>query len=143
MTKPGGTGSPPAVMAARLLPFPPESRTSLHASSVIQRIVTLFIDDPHCPYRRRGGTNPFNGKHGELKVARWELVEIHQVLDMPVIFVHHHHMGFPELFALEHGPDRRIQRHRIDTHQPHTLLHQAPLHLAGHATTTPPVPCLR
>src|ERR687892_485678 len=51
-TKPGGTGSPAAVMAARLAPFPPASRTSVQRSSSNQ--TTSLIENRHRPHGLRG-----------------------------------------------------------------------------------------
>src|SRR5258708_24588195 len=76
-TKPGGTGRPCPVMLARLAPFPPVRRTSLHASSENQRmelLLLLFIDDPYRSYWRSHCTNPFHRKDGQLEAVRRELV---------------------------------------------------------------------
>src|SRR5947209_3373130 len=121
MTKPGGTGRPCIVIEARLAPFPPVRCTSLHGSSSNQSIEVSLIDNPHRSYWSCCSAYPLDRKHREFEITSRELVQVHQVFEMPVILVHHDHMCFPELFALKHGPDRWIKGRRIGTHQSHTF----------------------
>src|SRR5437764_711455 len=111
-------------MLARLAPFPPVRRTSLHASSENQRIELLFINDSYCSYRGSRGTNPLNRKNRQLKAMRRELIEIGQILDVPVILIHHDKMCLPEVLLLEHGPDRGVKGDSIRAHQAHALRDQ-------------------
>src|SRR5579875_1180570 len=133
MTKPGGTGNPRAVIAARLAPLPPARRTSRHVSSLNQRIAVSLIDNPHGAHRRRRCANPLDRKDRELEVAGGKLIQVDQVFDMPVILIHHHHMRFPELFALKHCPDRRIEGYGIGAHQSNAARDQVARRLGGHA----------
>src|ERR687891_1470825 len=118
-TKPGGTGSPAAVMAARLAPFPPASRTSVQRSSSNQ--TTSLIENRHRPHGSRGRPDPLDREDGQLESVRRKLVEVHEVLEVPVVLVVHDEVSLPELLPLEHRPHRRVEGDRVDAHHAHSL----------------------
>ena len=64
---------------------------------------------------------------------RRQLVEVRQILEVPVVLFVHHEVRLPEVLLLEHRPDRRIERDRVAAHHPDTLPDQVSRRLRGHA----------
>src|SRR5215213_41648 len=162
-TKPDGTGRPSALMRARLAPLPPLRPTSWQASSanqitalfcswpmlvfsVLRSVIAnrpsiylspilcfSVIDDRHRTDRSSRGPDPLDGQHGELEGVSGELVEVRQVLQVPVVLLPHDAVGLPELLALEHRPHRRVEGHCVYAHHAHALGDEMERGLPGHA----------
>src|SRR5215211_8536508 len=157
MTKPGGTGSPSAVMRARLAPLPPDTSTSRQASSVNQMTAFLcplstavfslsrsvmayrlsaeasILEDRDGTDGGSSGPDPLDGQHGELEAVWGELVEVRQVLEVPVVLFPHDAVGLPELLALEHRPYRRVEGHGVYAHHADAFGDEVERGLPGHA----------
>src|SRR6476646_7575998 len=74
---------------------------------------------------------------------RRDLIEVHQVLEMPVVVLVHHEVRLPEVLLLEHRPHRRVERDRVAAHHPHALRDQMARRLCGHTGEVGLVPLLR
>src|SRR5215213_9023563 len=163
-TKPGGTGRRSALMRARLAPLPPLRPTSWQASSanqitalfcswpmlvfsVLRSVIAnrpsiylspilcfSVIDDRHRTDRSSRGPDPLDGQHGELEAVRGELIEVRQVLQVPVVLLPHDAVGLPELLALEHRPHRRVEGHGVYAHHADAFGDEMERGLPGHAT---------
>src|SRR6478609_11331300 len=87
-TKPGGTGIPSAVIRASDAPLPPASSRSVQRASSKNTSISSVLHDRDGPDGRAGGTDPLDRKHAELEAeGAADLVEVHQVLEMPVLLV--------------------------------------------------------
>ena len=133
-TKPGGTGRPKPVMRASDAPLPPACTTSR------QRLVGEGRTPAHSSITATARTgaavvpDPLDRQHAQLEAVRAaDLLEVHQVLEVPVLLVPHHAVGLPEQLLLEHRPHRRVEGDRVAAHQPHALRDQPARRLGAHA----------
>src|SRR5215831_20021734 len=119
---PGGTGRPAAAMLLRQAPFPPAMVVAPTAGAPNPAAKDMraptppisILDNCHRSHGRRGSVDPFYGEHAQPKSVRRKLLEVGHVLEVVILAPQHHPVRLPELFALEHRPDGRVERDGVD-----------------------------
>src|ERR1700674_3853302 len=136
-TKAAGTGRPRRVIVAKPAHLPPASFESSQSGSPNCRIggrdTGSVLDDGDRPDRRRGGVHTLDWEDRQLEaMTASDLLQIHQVFEVPVGCLVHDAVRLPELLALEHGPDGRVEGDGVDAHEPHAFRDQVQRRLARH-----------